>query len=166
MRGHRGFTITEVLVAVTIVGVLSAAAVTNYFAAVGRTRWDASRQVLLKMYDGEWKFFGTPPPDGNGGLSFASLPTTPCTGPPGLVAFCQAVWRTLLGMDNPNLVGATVAYSVAAVAGTPPTFSVTASYDPDGAGPAIAVTQTIDQDRTLCPACPTCLPVGCSWGRP
>jgi prepilin-type N-terminal cleavage/methylation domain-containing protein len=50
---RRAFTLIEVLIAITIVGIVSSIAVGQYGTAVARARWDAARDILLSIYSGE-----------------------------------------------------------------------------------------------------------------
>lgn len=148
--GRAGFTLTEVLVAVTIVGILSAAAVANYGAAVGRARFDAARDVLLKIYDGEWKYNNTVA----NGLNFYPNPAATlslnCT-PGGTWVACNNPTRNNLFMDAPSTPSSAVSYQVQSVPGG---FTATATYVGTGA------TQTIDQDKQFCGG------GACTWVRP
>ena len=53
MRQRRAFTLIEVLVAITIVGIVSSIAIGQYGSTVGRARYDAARNILLSIYAGE-----------------------------------------------------------------------------------------------------------------
>lgn len=138
--GRRGFTLTEVLIAVTLVGILASASVANYVTAVQRTRWDTARQILLQIYDGENQFFAA-----NNAFVGPITCATLQDGGVGVVS-----WRRSLNMDHPCPPGVVnpVTYAVALIAG--PGFTVTAT------NVAAATTQTIDQNRTF----------GGTWVRP
>lgn len=135
--GRHGFTLTEILIAIAIVGIVSSAAVVNYGVATQRSQFDAARAVLLTIYDGEWRYFNTV----SFGTAFRSIGTPVCAaGAAG--AACRTDWRNNLGMDNPNMVaGQAVSYGVVAGGVAPNfTFTATATY---GAGQ----TQILNQDR-------------------
>ena len=137
MRMRRGgFTLTEVLVAVTIVGILSAASVVYYGTTVQRARWDAARQVLQAIYDGEQVYFAI-----NNTYAFGFSCTTALDAVPPAIS-----WRRSLNMDHPCPGAAPpVTYGIA---GTATTFVATVTSN--------AQTQTVDQVRTY----------GGTWTRP
>ena len=134
--GNRGFTLTEVLVAVTIIGILSAASVVYYGTTVQRSRWDAAQQVLQTIYDGEQAYFAL-----NNTYAFGFTCATALDVAPPAIS-----WRRSLNMDNP-CPGASppVTYGIA---GTATTFTATATSN--------SQTQTINDTRT---------PSG-TWTRP
>ena len=52
MRWRTGYTLTELITAVAIIGILAAASVGYHVIAVQRERWDAARDLLLAIYTG------------------------------------------------------------------------------------------------------------------
>ena len=154
--GRSGFTLTEILVSITLVGILAAAALVNYTKAIRRARWDIARQVLIQIYDGEMKYYNTV--SGNT-IFHVSINTAgaPCLGGGG-PGTCVDDWRDNLFMDNPNeAVGQPVTYSIGF---TPTGFLALATFGPAGS-------QTIDENRQLCPTPPGTAPgPGCLWTRP
>lgn len=54
---NRGFTLTEILVAVIILGILSSMALVNYSKSVDVSRKQAATNILQSMYGGEKVFF-------------------------------------------------------------------------------------------------------------
>ena len=147
--GVGGFTLTELLVTVTIVGVLSGVGVTNYGVAVQRTRWDAARKLLIDIYDAEWKYFNG---EGNGTSFFpapAASPLVACNPAAAGYVACNNTWRNNLYMVTP---GTTAPVIVFISTGPPQAFTVTATYN--------GTTQTINQDRQFCGG------AACSWVRP
>lgn len=157
--GRAGFTLTEILVAVALVGILAAVAVVNYGLTIQRTRFDTARDVITKIYDGEQKYFSTIAE----GFSFFPTPANTQGACSGAVP-CINLWRGNLFMDDPNPnppapVGGPIGYAVTTAGAPPTTFTVTATYN--------GLTQTVDQNRVFCPPCPTCpVGAGCTWGRP
>ena len=136
-----GFTLIEILVAVAILGIISAAAVANYGVSVQRSRFDAVQSVLQSIYDGEQTFAASNPTS----LYTAIDCTTVQDALPPAIS-----WRRSLNMDRPcptPCAPPTVCYAVA-VGGGGATFTATATA-PQG-------TRTIDNTRAP----------GGSWTRP
>ena len=126
--GRKGFTLTEVLMAVLVIGILASAAVANYRTAILRARWDVARNVLLQLHNAEQYYrstVATAPAD-------VYLPTAGLT---------PAQWRDWLAMDNPS--DAVVTYAV--LTPTTTTFTATATIPS-------AQSQTVNQDRVFCAA--------------
>ena len=157
MMRRSGFTLIEVLIAVTIVGILAGLAIANYGPVAGRARWDAARQVLVKIYQGQRTFCASEPPAGSSGANFVGDILATC-----FTAACIAQWRAL-NMDNPNSPGGgaggttyAISLTTAPCAGT---FTVTAAYQ--------GRTQTVNQDFLLCPNVPAAAcPAAANWTRP
>lgn len=123
---RQGFTLTEVLVTIVIIGILASASLVYYGTTIQRSRWDAAHQVVQTIYDAEQQYFSV-----NDVYTAAS-----CASP-------QTTWRSQLNMDHP-CPGASpsVTYNIT-VAGSGPTatFNATATYN--------AQTQTVDQNRAF-----------------
>lgn len=162
MQGRLGFTITEVLVAVTIVGILASVAIGNYGTAVSRARWDTARATLNKIYQGERMYCSRALNDGGSeGEQYLVLGAAPCA-----TAACRAGWRAL-GLENPNepnggtLDPGETSYQTTSPGGdkcddpvTP--LTVTATFR-TGSG---TTTQFVDQDFVFCGG------GACPWVRP
>lgn len=143
--GRKGFTLTEVLMAVVVVGILASAAVANYRTAILRARFDAARVVLMQIYQGEQYYRDSVSTSGNAYVAPAT----------------DAEWRNFLNMDNPN-IGSPILYTIAPGV-APPSFTATARF---GAA-APFVFQGINDSKTLCP--PTAVSScsgGAMWNRP
>ncbi len=141
--GTNGLTLTELLISVAIVGILAAAAVSNYGVAVQRARWDAARSVLLKIYDGEQNYYANV----GDGRVYPAVPTG---------AGGQPNWRNNLNLDDPNQDPA-LGYTIVVAVGPPATFTARATYN--------ATTQTVTQDRVLSQTSNVGCPAGI-WCRP
>lgn len=124
--GHKGFTLTEILISVLIIGILSSAAIAQYGVAVGRARWDTARNILLQIYDAEWRYRSTV------STTNAFLSQTTLIG-----AAEMTRWREMY-IDNPNTTGAAVTYQVA-VPGAG--FTATATF--------AGQTQTVNDSKTF-----------------
>lgn len=123
---RRGFTLTEVLVAVTIVAILASASIVYYGRTVARSRWDAARSVLAQIYDAEQAFFV---------LNDTYLATS-CANPGDNLA----AWRNM-NLDCP-CAGNGITYGITiAGSGATATFTATAT--------TTAGTQTVTQARTF-----------------
>ena len=147
--GRSGFTLTEVLIAVTIVGILSATAVANYGSAVARSRYDTARAVLGNMYQGQRTYCAAPlntgagavAPLGSEGTGFTGTITAACA-----TAACRTQWNAL-GMENPNLISAgggngSITYAITASAGNCNTGTFTMLATVTGGGPTMSVNET------------------------
>jgi type IV pilus assembly protein PilE len=143
VTGGTGFTLTEVMAAVVIVGILAAVALPGYRKALERSYWREAQGILLTIYSGERTYY------------LASNPTTyydvdeSQTG-----TALMAQWRKI-HMDNPNLATVPVTYAVTFANAT--AFTAQASRN---SGPCSGSTLTIDQDRVLAPD-PSATPCWC-----
>jgi prepilin-type N-terminal cleavage/methylation domain-containing protein len=127
----RGYTLTEVLIAVILVAILAAMAIPNYRRTIETQRWNTARDSLLAIYAGEQVYASL-----HGGDYFATNS-----------AASMDTWRDNLHMDNPAL-DATVTYTINVDnTDNPPTF--TASAIRTATSISAAVTLTIDQDRNF-----------------
>jgi len=128
MMDRKGYTLMEILIAVAIVGILSAAAITNYGRTIQLSRFQTMNDVLQQIYTGEQVYFS------NKDTFLAAACTSSAAN--------QATWR-LLYVDSP--CDGTVTYVVDSVAAatstTSATFTATATWG--------TKTRTINQDRTL-----------------
>lgn len=178
MMRRDGFTVTEVLVAVTIVGILAAASVAFYATALQRERWDAARDILRTIYTGEQMYFNLtgarsfyPPTAGDIGTCPSVAVVVRQAGATSCLGVCAAgdtackdAWRNNTYTDEPNTPGGSVTYrieTIPASVGPPPTpvrFVATAIYNVTP-----AVTITIDDTGQICPPGG---PTSCSWARP
>ena len=125
-----GFTLTELLVAVVVAGVLAAVAVPMYQKTVERNYWRVAGDALMTIYAGERAYFLT------NGFYYNVVES-------GGVA----QWR-IISMDDPNLGSIPIGY-VADTPATafppgPQTFTATATRS---GGACNAKTRTINQDR-------------------
>lgn len=126
---RRGFTLTEVLMTVIVIGILASMAIPNYARTIQQGHWRLARDTLQTIYFGE-KFYAT----WHSGQYFNN-PTT------------QAEWNQIY-MDDPNVSNmAPLAFSVNAP--TPPGTSFTATATYLGAGPCGGNSLAIDQDQVL-----------------
>lgn len=144
MMRHQGFTLTELIVAVAVAGILAAASVAYFGGIVPRQRWDSARDVLVTLAAGELAYFEL-----NNGQYLSVASTDP-----------TAQWRQIFA-DNPNGSGA-VTYDISVNnLLTPPAFSATATT-------AAFQRQCIDENRTLCgdPGRDGCTCGGSPWPRP
>ena len=121
-----GFTLTEAMVVVIILGVLVAVGIPSYTRTVERNYRQQAEDVLRSIYAGERSYFHTQNAY-YGPLDAAST---------------MAAWRTIQ-MDNPNLGAVPVTFAVSATAST---FTATATR---ARGSCSGRTLTIDQTRTL-----------------
>ncbi|MBI2104201.1 MAG: prepilin-type N-terminal cleavage/methylation domain-containing protein [Candidatus Omnitrophica bacterium] len=113
----RGFTLLEVLVAVSIVAIIASVAIPQYTKAVQRSYWRTARDILQTIYSGEQVY---------------ETDTKTYVDPAG------CAWRCIY-MDDPNSGTIPVTYSVGGVSKT--TFTATATYTTTGK------TQTVDENR-------------------
>ena len=121
---HKGFTLTELMVAVAVVAILAAIAIPQYQKTVRRAHRQTAEDILRTIYAGEHVYKSV-------NKVFISLDDA-------------SDWRDIF-MDNPNRATNVlpVTFGVVANLGPPPTFTATATYTPTGA------TMTINQDNTL-----------------
>lgn len=187
--GRRGFTITEILIAVTLVGIVAGASVGYYATAVQRSRWDAARDVLLTIYTAEQAYFSLDadpdltdkrfvpggPGQSNQGVRFWIPGGTRQLGNCAVLtgfAFtnCVDAWRQFR-VDDPNASGTTVVYQVVATIGAPATFTAVAKLVPIPVTSGLAVLQagacmSIDQNRTINTAPAGIGTCASGWSRP
>lgn len=90
-----GFTLTEVMMAAVVVGVLAGMALPSYIKMVERGYWQSSQDVLLTIYTGERNYFFN-----NGVYKMGLTKASP-----------NNDWRAIK-MDNPNLGSIPITYSV------------------------------------------------------
>ena len=120
---QRGYTLTEVLVTVMIIGILATMALPQYGKTVELSHWRTARDILLVIYSGEQLYFSV------NNNTYRDADGSP---PPG-------TWGDIY-MDDPNIAGNPVTYSTTAPGAT---FSATAAYGSTGKF------MTIDQSRTI-----------------
>mgnify|MGYP001593716864 FL=1 len=133
---HRGFTLTEAMVVVILLGVLVAVGIPSYTRTIERNYRQHAEDVLMSIYYGERSYSHT---------------QNSYYGPPLNAASPMAEWRKIQ-MDNPNLGSVNVSFSVAAAGST---FTATATRT---SGTCSGRTRTITQTRTLGGDWPTCAP--------
>ncbi len=134
-----GFTLIEVLIAITIVGIMASVAVGQYGSAVQRARWDTTQNILFSIYAGEQSYFSL-----NGQFRGNLLVQANDVE--------MAAWREIF-VDNPNLPDHPVYFAIAGAPLNGNAFTATALYN----GVLPNKTMTIDQDRTFDSA---------TWPRP
>ena len=122
--GGAGFTLSEVLIAVIVVGILAAAALPQFRKTVVRGYWNAAQDILQTIYSGEQVYEAA-------NDEYVDPTACPAPDPP---------WRCIY-MDNPNVANVPVTYAVAA---GPTTFTATATYTGAGGG-----SMTVNQNRVL-----------------
>ena len=93
-----GFTLIEVLIAVTIVAILASVAVPNYTRAVERAYYRQARDMMLTVYAGEQVYFATND-----------------------VYYSPGDWNQIF-MDDPNIASVPVSFGVIFPFGTPDQF--------------------------------------------
>lgn len=130
-----GFTLMELLISVSIVGILVAVAVPQYGRAVERANWRSAMDSLQTLYAGEQVFQSL-----SANRNYIDPATTAC---PPLVAVAPA-WGCVY-MDDPNRPGFPVAFAIAVNNGVNPrTFTATATRV---GGPCGDWTRTMDQAK-------------------
>lgn len=128
---RRGFTLTEVLMTVVIIGILASMAIPNYTRTLQQGRWRFARDLLQTIYFGE-KFYATL----NSGTYLDGLDQTQTS---------PDQWLQIY-MDNPNNSEIPLEFSVSAPA-PGNTFTATATHA--GAPPCGNRYITIDQDQVF-----------------
>jgi type IV pilus assembly protein PilE len=124
-----GFTLTEVLITVTIIALLASMAVPQFQRTTERSYWRSARDILETAYAGEQIYFIQQ-------KAYVDADD---------VAVCNPVWRCVF-MDNPNVAGDSLPVTFSTTMPTSVTFTATAKRD---GGPCNGKTQTIDQDRVF-----------------
>lgn len=119
MRKSKGFTLTELMIAVVVVGVLSAVAIPSYRSHVGKANRSAAQQLLLSAAQKEQQYF----------LDARSYSTAPDSTGLNLAPPSEQGWTcSATQCANKNFV-----VTIAAPAGAiPPTFTVTAAATATG----------------------------------
>lgn len=131
MAHRRGFTLTEVLMTVVIIGILATMAIPQYNKTLEQTYWRQSRDILMTVYAGQQVYFT---------LNNQYFNIVDETDP--------AQWRQIY-MDNPNgLPSIPVSFAVSA-AGVGVASTFTAAATRLGTGPCGGDGLAIDQTRTL-----------------
>jgi prepilin-type N-terminal cleavage/methylation domain-containing protein len=102
---RRGYTLSELLIAVVIMGVMASVAVPTFTKSRERATANASRDMLLAIYTGEQVYASQ-----NGGAFLAIGEGDP-----------SSEWLKIF-VDNPNAAGFPVRFSVTAGVGPPPVF--------------------------------------------
>lgn len=110
MGRRRGMTLMELLITVTIVGILASMALPSFDRAVDRGHWRDAQDVLRTVYAGEQVYFTT-------NDVFRALPA----------GSTLAEWREIY-MDDPNTGVIPAAFTVATTIGPPPTFTAKAQH--------------------------------------
>ena len=123
---RRGFTMTEVLIAVAMVAILAAMAVPQFQRTTERSYWRSARNILETIYAGEQIYYLRH--DGYQPLTLTSTVVD---------------WREIF-MDDSNL-DTTIPVDFTVATGSV-TFTATATRV---GGPCDTRTQTIDQDRAV-----------------
>ena len=163
---QRGYTLTELLATVTIMGFLASASLAFHQVGVQRERWDAARDVLRTIFTGEQMYFNL-----NAAVSYYPPPVATfnnCWGLAGAaLTTCRTNWRNNLYTDDPSVraVGQVDFWVLTTAA--PQSFRAVARRVTTLGPPVNGVCITIDALGTVSSA-PAPLPAGCSagWARP
>jgi len=121
---HRGYTLTEVLITITIIGIMASMALPAYDRSVEGTLFRSASDVLNTIHTGEMVYAAI-----NKGAFFA----------PG-------DWSQIF-MDDPNPADVSVTYTIALDVPAPGNFEATATRG--GGGSCAGKTRTIHKDRKL-----------------
>ena len=127
----RGFTLTEVLITIVIIGILAAMAVPQYRKTMERSWWRHAQDMLMTIYAGEQVYFSA---------NDFYYPNVGSLAACGGVPACMASWRNNIYTDDPNLASIPVTFGVTGGGA----LSAKATLN-DGSGRNM----TVDQDRTL-----------------
>lgn len=129
MARRRGFTLTEVMMVIIIIGIMATMALPSYNKTVEREYFRGAQDMLQAIYAGEQVFFTV-------NNAYRAQPAT------------LAEWRDELYMDDPNIpAGGPVTYAIDGVTAT--TFTATAMRN--GGSCCSGGTISMNQDRTMTP---------------
>ncbi len=123
-----GYTLTEVLVTITIIGIMASMALPSYERSVEGTLWRAANDVLNTIHTGE--------------MVHAAITKGAFTAP----SDPSFTWADIF-MDDPNPADGSVTYTIALDVPAPGDFEATATRG--GAGSCAGRTRTIHKDRVL-----------------
>lgn len=126
---HRGYTLTEVLITITIIGIMASMALPSYDRSVEQSLLRSAQDVLMTIHTGEMVYSAI-----HTGAFVAPTELDPTT------------WSKIF-MDDPNPADGTVAYTVVLDVPAPGDFEATATRG--GAGSCAGKTRTIHKDRVL-----------------
>jgi prepilin-type N-terminal cleavage/methylation domain-containing protein len=164
-----GYTVVEIMMAATVIGIVAAASVGYYATGIERTRWDQARNVLRDIYNGEQVYFNLKGgksayyPPTSWGICPADVPVMAgwvCLGVCGPASVtCRSGWRDEVHTDNPNGDGGgPVVYRVEAPFPVPNRFLATAIYRRLSGAVSININETGQLCAATAPAC--------TWTRP
>ncbi len=132
MRRH-GYTLTEVLVTITIIGIMASMALPAYDRSVEGTLFRSASDVLNTIHTGE--------------MVYAAISKGAFTAP----SVSTFTWADIF-MDDPNPADVSVTYTITLQSGgVLPTGDFEATATRGGAGSCAGKTRTIHKDRVLSP---------------